>query len=196
MRAPYLQGQKYRACVDFCPFSARTSLACQPRAVPWAMELLGFQPASAHANNVQPAAHAGIVQPASVHVLMKIRKKQQKHPTRFSALTGLQCNHATCLGKQAYHAAGIIALRRLHRQRTTSGKNTAFGSKTLHCRSALNIKRKTQNTTHSCRVFSEKTGSCGGRNLERKRVVYEPRKAEKTAVMTWSDGWDAAIGIL
>ena len=43
----------------------------------------------------------------------------------FSALTGLQCNHATCLGKQAYHAGGMIALRRLHRQRTTSGKNIA-----------------------------------------------------------------------
>ena len=73
---------------------------------------------------------------------------------------------------------------------------TPLCPKTLHCRSALNIKHKTQNTTHSCRVFSEKTGSCGGRNLERKKGGSELRKAGKTAVMTGSDRWDAAIGIL
>ena len=120
---------KVYVCSILLPLQGVATFACpQPRAplrLPWAMELLGFQPA-AHANIVQLAAHANIVLPASVHVLMKIRKKQQKHPTRFSALTGLQCNHATCLGKQAYHAAGIIALRRLHRQRTTSGKNSRF----------------------------------------------------------------------
>ena len=75
-------------------------------------------------------------------------------------------------------------------------EDTKKTAKTLHCRSALNIKHKTQNTTHSCRVFSEKTGSCGGRNLERKRGGSELRKAEKIAVMTWSDRGDAAIGIL
>ena len=32
----------------------------------------------------------------------------------------MHCNHATCLGERAPHAAVIIALRRLHRQRTTS----------------------------------------------------------------------------
>ena len=47
-----------------------------------------------------------------------------------------------------------------------------------------------------CRIFSEKTGSCGTLNLERKRGVSELRKAESTAVMTGSDRWDAAIGIL
>ena len=90
-------------------------------------------------------AHADIVQPASVHVLMKIRKKQQKHPMRFSALTGLQCNHAPCLGKQAYHAAGIIALRRLHRQRTTSGKNSRFAQKQPSGQD-FNLKPKTKHT--------------------------------------------------
>ena len=53
---------------------------------------------------------------------------------RFSALTGLQCNHASCLGKQAYHAAVMIALRRLHRLRL----------KNMHCQSAHNTKPKTQ----------------------------------------------------
>ena len=39
----------------------------------------------------------------------------------------MQCNHAICLGKQAFHAGTIITLRRLHRQRTTSGDKPAFG---------------------------------------------------------------------
>ena len=90
---------------------------------------------------------------------------------RFSALTGLQCNHATCLGKQAYHAGGMMALRRLHRLRL----------KNMHCQSAHNTKHKTQNTTHSCRVFSEKTGVCGLLNLERKRGFSELQKAKSTA---------------
>ena len=42
-------------------------------------------------------------------------------------LRAMHCNHATCLGKRAYHAAVIIALGRLHRQRTTSGHKPAFG---------------------------------------------------------------------
>ena len=56
---------------------------------------------------------------------------------RFSALSGLHCNHATCLGKRAYHAAVIIALRRLHRQRTTSNHKPAFGNKPLRQGGAL-----------------------------------------------------------
>ena len=48
----------------------------------------------------------------------------------------------------------------------------------------------------TCRIFSEKTGVCGTPNLERKRGVSELRKAESTAVMTGSDRWTAAIGIL
>ena len=42
-------------------------------------------------------------------------------------LRAMHCNHATCLGERAPHAGAIIALRRLHRQRTTSGHKPAFG---------------------------------------------------------------------
>jgi hypothetical protein len=58
---------------------------------------------------------------------MKVDKNNKNTRHGSLPLRAMQCNHATCLGKQAFHAGAIIALRRLHRQRTTSGHKPAFG---------------------------------------------------------------------